>query len=222
MSKTVIFNPPFNVGSSEEYGKALQAINNKIDEIGKTITYLDVYNIVDVVTDYTKLPAQINSLPNNSSLVINAPSFVLNEETYKTGDIILKLYNGTNIHIRAQAGGIFYPSSLITKDGGKNYTLQYSFSPSEPVEGSSTGTLAKTISFENIKTDNSNKTIYGIFEEFGKTGSYYFDAITSVQPQIQFWKDEEIFCDFILTLTNNQYKVTVEGADTTGWKIKVK
>ena len=69
------------------------------------------------------MPAQINSLPNNSSLVINAPSFVLNEETYKTGDIILKLYNGTSIHIRAQAGGIFYPSSLTTRDEGKNYTL---------------------------------------------------------------------------------------------------
>lgn len=215
------FKPNFDVNSSQNYGKALEKINKEIENINKTITYLDVYNIVDTVLDKMSLSVKINNLINNSSLVINTEPFSLNGEFYNTGDIVLKNNSGKIIHIKAQAGGIYYPYQLTQTEGG--YEISYKFSGSAPTEDSATvedNTVkepGQTIKFTGLGSSNSNSNIYGIWDKIDpQTASYSFAvAAGDIQPQIQIWLNdksqmEEISCDFSLEKKEENWNVTID------------
>lgn len=103
----------------------LECLNRHLNSAYKTLTYWDLYNISDSVDDAASLNAKINSLLPNSALVINAEEITNNDETYRRGDVILKLNNGTYKTIRAQSSGYYFPSQIYTEDGN-NY-LQFSY-----------------------------------------------------------------------------------------------
>ena len=92
----------FKATNETEFSTRLNELNNKIDSVKKQITYLDVYNIIDTVTDKNTFNAKVNALMNNSSLVINTTPFFVNNKLYKTGDIILKNNYGDIVHIKSQ------------------------------------------------------------------------------------------------------------------------
>ena len=157
----------FEAANEADFSTRLSALNNKIDSVKKQITYLDVYNITDTVTDKNTFNAKVNALMNNSSLVINTTPFFINDKLYNTGYIILKNNYEDLVNIKAQTGGIFYPSSII-KDGN-NYAIKYEFSESSPSEKTSTAEvnttaiLAKQITFTNLTSiDNNGNYVYGI------------------------------------------------------------
>lgn len=113
----------------------LECLNRHLNSAYKTLTYWDLYNISDSVDDAASLNAKINSLLPNSALVINAEEITNNDETYKRGDVILKLNNGTYKTIRAQSSGYYFPSQINTTESGANY-LQFSYvSGVTPEEG---------------------------------------------------------------------------------------
>lgn len=113
----------------------LECLNRHLNSAYKTLTYWDLYNISDSVDDTASLNAKINSLLPNSALVINAEEITNNDETYKRGDVILKLNNGTYKTIRAQSSGYYFPSQMIEGDNGTRY-LQFSYiSGKSPTDG---------------------------------------------------------------------------------------
>ena len=218
----------FKIAKEADFSTKLSELNDKIDSVKKQITYLDVYNISDTVTDKNTFNAKVNALMNNSSLVINTTPFFVNNKLYKTGDIILKNNYGDIVHIKSQSGGIFYPAS-VTKDGN-NYAIKYEFSESSPseetctAEVNTTATLAKQITFTNLTSiDNNKNYVYGVWQKVSskifnidvfKTGS------TSIQPYIKFFISsdtengslaEEIVLDYkIEEVEGNKWKITID------------
>lgn len=218
------FKPSFNVGSSTDYKKALEELHEELSSVTKNISYLDVYNITEVVTDKNHLSAKIAALSNNSSLVINTPSFFTNGEFYSTGDVILKNALGKIIHIKAQTGGVYYPTSIIAINDA-SYEIIYKYSPNAPVEEESNGenSFAKTIKFE-LEAATSSPSIYGIWEQVLETedNKYKYTFSTAkkeeiiIEPQIQFWLVEEekikeqLYCEYSLTEDKDEGKWIVE------------
>lgn len=221
MSNTTnTFTPKFHVDNPEKYGEALRTLHKEISTINKNITYLDVYNIVDVVTDKINFSAQVGKLGVNSALIINAQPFSENSVNYNTGDIIYKTSTGNVIHIRAQAGGIYYPQSIIQEGGGLSITYAYASSTLEgsyPGEGEKEIGPYQIITFSNLQNQTSNTNIYGLWIP-------YTDPIVAlkdengnlIQPQIQFWlvnnnndnsPVEQIFIDYSLKDNGNNWVV---------------
>ena len=158
-----------STGGEGNYITRTNELYERISKVSKEINYLDLYNIVDVVTDKTTVRAQINNLTPNSSLVINTEPFYINSDFYNTGDIILKNSIGRVIHIPAQPGGIYFPASIRSSNG--TYQIEYQYYGQEPQESpistpantDSIQTPSKKITFTNLEAqDPSNSYIYGI------------------------------------------------------------
>lgn len=167
---TNTFKKPFNASSPEEYGNALQQLHNEIINVKKEVTYFDAYNITEVVESKDAFSSQINTITNNSGVVINCQPFSHNGEIYNTGDVVLKLQDNKFAHIRAQTGGLYYPSKLEKGDNG--YVLTYAYKSSAPTEESSNvnigdeAVFAKDISFSGLSsTELTNSYVYGIWDK---------------------------------------------------------
>ena len=211
----------YKVGDSTDFNSALKELDQKLSNVKKNISYLDVYNIVDACEDQQKFAAQTNALLPNSSLVINCDGFYFNNERYETGDIILKLANNQIIHIKAQTGGIFYPSD-VSVDGG-NLKITYSFSTVPPEEDeSSDGKLAKIMTFSSLSVEQKSN-IYGLWQSVKEpfAGQYYDNKL--IEPYIKFYlvhKEEneeykpveEICLDYTLILEGQNYKVGIDSS----------
>lgn len=221
MSNTTnTFIPKFHVDNQEGYGKALRTLHEEISTINKNITYLDVYNIVDVVTDKINFSAQVGKLGVNSALIINAQPFSENSVNYNTGDIIYKTSTGNVIHIRAQAGGIYYPKNIDQKDGGLSITYAYASSTLDgdyPGEGEKEIGPYQTIEFSNLQNQTSNTNIYGLWipynEDNKELAGLKDENGNLIQPQIQFWlvndnsPAEQIFIDYSLKTNGDNWVV---------------
>lgn len=219
----------FKIAKEATFSDKLSDLNDKIDSVKKQITYLDVYNISDAVTDKNTFNAKVNALMNNSSLVINTTPFFVNNKLYKTGDIILKNNYGDIVHIKSQSGGIFYPSSITKDNDSNNYAIKYEFSESSPskeietVEVNTTATLAKQITFTNLTSiDNNGNYVYGIWDQV-IANPYYFSIFMNnsrpVQPYIKFFISsdntngnlaEEIALNYKIEQDGNLWKITID------------
>lgn len=218
------FLPTVSITGPTDYEKNIEYLKEKINNIKKEISYFDAYNITDVVIDSKTFPNQLSSLPLNHSLVINTEiPFSHNEVVYSRGDILLKQSNGKIVHIKAQTGGVYYPSKITESNG--TYTITYSYSPVPP-SGDENAVVKKQIDFDNI-TQLASEQIYGLCEEM-KNGEYSFSKIENIQPVIQFFlkndstPGEQIIIDYNLTTSDdNKWIVTIEDTSNT-YFIKVK
>ena len=212
------------IQDESSYQKAIKQLYEEISKVKKEITYYDVFNIVDTVVNPKLFEVQVNNLTNNSSLVINTPPFYSNGKLYGTGDVILKNANGEWIHIRAQAGGIYYPSQLSGNNG--QYELVYKFSSAMPeIEFSKNGSLAKEIKFELKGADASKSSIYGIFDSF--TGKYELSDSSAITPMVKFFlmnedadEIEEISLEYTRTYNNNTWTIAADAPDNTYIQVK--
>ena len=119
------------MGKLEEFQNKLNALISEIATVKKNITYYDVYNITDAVYDKNEFDAKVNTLVNNSSLVVNtAGPFASNEVMYYPGDIVLKNAAGDIIHINAQTSGTYYPKRIDGTPG--SYTISYGYVKDTP------------------------------------------------------------------------------------------
>lgn len=222
------FTPPFVVSGSNDFKDALGVIHDELHKISKNITYLDAYNITSVVDDSSNFGAQVSSLSNNSALVINSQPFFYNNVSYNTGDIVLKISSGDIVHIKAQPGGIFYPSK-ITKDQKGNYSIRYTYSKTSPITGTlesanidQVAKLGASIEFKGLEASDSLQSyVYGNWCSLkdNNISIYKYDGV-DIQPQIQFWlvsidKDnivtpvEELCVEYTLTQTEDKTKWSI-------------
>ena len=245
------FTPPFSVGSSSDYGDALNVIHDELHTITKNITYLDAYNITDVVVDSSSFGAQVSALSTNSSLVINSQPFFYNGVSYNTGDIVLKISSGEIVHIKAQPGGIFFPSK-VARDQNGNYSIQYTYSKTSPEPNTKNETsvnettaLNSIIEFKGLSaSDTSQSYIYGVWASLdtlqttSKLEVYTFNG-KIIYPQLQFWYAEpdtttlkmepveELCIEYTLEQSNGYWNITIDSGlnqlvENSGIWVKVK
>jgi hypothetical protein len=168
------------IGTQDSFQELLKDLDESIRQVRKNISYLDFYNITESVTNKESLASKVNNLLTNSSLVINTDPFYSNGVYYNTGDLILKDAKGDTQHIKAQTGGIYFPSQLVATDSG--YEVEYKFSPSSPTDVSislsakqpgdsdqeqinKTSKPYRTITFTNLKESDGGATencVYGL------------------------------------------------------------
>ena len=226
----------FSVTNKESFQGALNDLTQKINDVAKQISYFDIYNIVDTVVDKNLFASQVNALTNYSSLVINTEPFYVNGVSYNTGDIILKNDKGQAIHIKAQTGGIYYPSKIVKDASSNSFSIQYAYSAIQPEPDSTANydivlnpdgitTPAEKITISGFSTDLNKNYVYGLWREFGNGSFSVFtreDVI--VKPYIKFYlvsKDEngeivdmeEIYLDYSLNINEEKTTWTISLTD---------
>ena len=154
------------IGSARDFQTQIDNLNTKLDNVAKNLTYFDFYNIVDVTVNKNNFSAQVNALTPNTSLIINSEPFFLNNVYYNTGDIIFKSSNSNIVHIKAQTGGIYYPNKITFDENSNSYSIEYKYTPTQPVTGSSTDDEEET---KNGVPLNSS-IVGGVKEEIKFTG----------------------------------------------------
>lgn len=225
----------FSVTNKESFQGALNDLTQKINDVAKQISYFDVYNIVDTVVDKNLFTSQVNALTNNSSLVINTEPFYINGVSYNTGDIILKNNKGQDIHIKAQTGGIYYPSKIVKDTTSNSFSIQYAYSATQPTLGSTTEYSvddpdgitdpAEKITISGFSANLNTNYVYGLWREFGN-GSFstFTRESVLVKPYIKFYlvsKDdngedidmEEIYLDYSLNINEEKTTWTISLTD---------
>ena len=184
--------------TAQSFGDALENLNNEIAQVRKEITYLDVYNIVDTVVSQENMAAQINALTPNSSLVVNTAPCELNGVNYARGDVILKNAHNEIIHIPGTTGGVYYPKQ-IAADGNGNYTLQYQFTPQDPILNETANAVAESLDsniwsvssvVQNINfplTTSSTSSIYGQEKLISNSELQIDNFNSSIPPIVEFY-----------------------------------
>lgn len=222
MSTIKTFEPAKSKGS---YSDKLSFLSEQIQEIKKEISYLDLYNITAVIDDPALFYSITGSIFPNSAAIINCDPFFINDTQYKTGDILLKIADGSLVHIKATTSGVYYPSSITYN--GQGYVLTYEFSSSIPTQETSeievNGKIdnpVTTIQFTGIQGE-SDASIYGnwfqLTDEINKFKAYEKDdeSKTPINPMCQFFfcsKDgsvlEEIYVDYNLELKEKEWEIS--------------
>ena len=224
----------FSVTNKESFQGALNDLTQKINDVAKQISYFDVYNIVDTVVDKNLFTSQVNALTNNSSLVINTEPFYINDVSYNTGDIILKNDKGQNIHIKAQTGGIYYPSKIVKDTDSNSFSIQYAYSAIQPESGSianygvdsdGLASPAEKITISGFSTDLNKNYVYGLWQAFGNGSfSVFTREDVTVKPYIKFYlisqdkngkivNMEEIYLDYSLNINEEKTTWTISLTD---------
>ena len=128
---------PYPGASGKTPAQIMENINylyKKMEQCTRNVTYFDLYKFSTIIEDSSQLQAQVNALLPYTSAIINTNIETSDGMRYAPGDIIIKNNDGSSNIIRAQRGGIFYPSS-ITRKKGENYTynIEFSYKSFEPV-----------------------------------------------------------------------------------------
>ena len=100
--------------TAKDFAESIQNIDAKLNEIKKEITYWDVYNISSAITSPETFDSKIANLEINNSAVINTTYFKRNfqgiETEFHSGDVIIRLRDGSYQHIQSANAGIYVPT----------------------------------------------------------------------------------------------------------------
>lgn len=222
--------------SPEKIMENIDFLYNKIQACTRDVTYFDLYKISTIVNQASELQSQINALPSYHSLIINTPIITGDGKRYNTGDIIVKMNDGTFSHIEAQRGGIFYPSKitkLSTDSNNYSYKFQFSYESSAPASSEEpvvadrvetennivwTTNYASDIVFENMtggaavspynQVFKDKVEISGITPSVGSNDSTLaMDPIVHAYNVASNGVSEEVYCDQVITYSGGQYSI---------------
>lgn len=195
------------ITSAPTFGGALQEIDKKLHDIKKEITYWDVYNISTAVYTKEEFENKVTNLNINSSLVINTTSFnaMFNGKNtdFYSGDIVIRLKDGSYNHIKAANTGTYIPT--ITDGNGEatnsnttNLQITYNYVTTVTDEQKEISATIKTLT-----GTNSQMYGYSIPGTYDKTQQFLFDVISDSEnnqpiiPIIKFFdaKNQEVYTD---------------------------
>lgn len=154
----------YNGMPHDDTEKALNYLEFRLESLKKNLHYAETIHIVDSIQDETTAISKINSLANNTALIVNIGSFNYNDEVYGLGDVVLRDYNGNLLHIANESSGFYYPKSVETNGG--DTILTYGFGIGVPKAGTQTISSGSQLQepYQNIKvpvTIPSDGIIYG-------------------------------------------------------------
>ena len=223
------------INEKSSFQEKLELLENKLNKTTKNLTSWDFYKISDVVYYPSEYDAKWANLLPNTGLIINSDSFNVGEFGLRRGDIVFKQDDLTPIHIKAENGGILYPSKITevtetTVDGEEQPTgkhaLHFKFTGQTPTKAESTSSIgdeteaeaAKTITLSGL-TSPSITSIYGnILIPQDKT--VFFpqkkdkDNKNVIKPFVKFFtlvdntNYEEVYWDFSLSVSGSNFQIT--------------
>lgn len=111
----------------------LKQLDSKLETEERKLNYYDLYKIVSAVDSEEQLYSAKASLYPNTALIVNAAQRItLDGESYKRGDLIVRLNDGSYTHVKSEAGGYWAPNKLTkptgtseTQESANTYQLQY-------------------------------------------------------------------------------------------------
>lgn len=181
--------------TSNDMASYVQYLDAKLNTVRKTATFWDAYNIREVASNLNDFIQKYAVLPNNSSLVINTGSFVLNGKTYQHGDIIIKDNSGQEVQVKNEStGGVYYPDSIVPIDEGESGNLRLTFRY---------GSVTKEdISLDfNAKEPQSGELYSGVYTKSNFSSSDGQNKLSMAalvvdgKPVIPFWECRELKSD---------------------------
>lgn len=178
-----------DIEEPKDFGTVLQQIDNKLNEVKKEITYWDVYNISSAITSAEQFESKIANLEINNSTVINTTYFKRNFQgkvtDFYSGDIIIRLKDGSYQHIKAANAGVYVPT-IIDNDTGKetninttNLKITYNY---ERTITESQKVIPATI--KSLDGKNSKMYGYSIPGTYNKEQPFLFPIISSEQETV--------------------------------------
>ena len=103
-----------STSTAADFANSMQNIDARLNEIKKEITYWDVYNISSAITAPEIFDSKVANLEINNSAVINTTYFKRNfqgiETEFHSGDVIIRLKDGSYQHIKAANAGVYVPT----------------------------------------------------------------------------------------------------------------
>lgn len=222
------------ISGEASFQKKLELLENKLNKATKNLTSWDFYKISDVVYYPSEYDAKWANLLPNTGLIINSDSFNIGEFGLRRGDIVFKQDDLTPTHIKAENGGILYPSKIteVTEKVGDEerptgeHALHFKFTGQTPTKVESTSNIedeveveaAKTITFSGL-TSPSITSIYGnVLTPQDKTVSFPQkkdkDNKNVIKPFVKFFtlvdntNYEEVYWDFSLSDSDSNFQIT--------------
>lgn len=214
-----------------QLSKYIYSLQQDINNLHRELTYWDLYKITKVITSEDTFAATVNELAPCESAVINLTdkqSMTYNNVLYARGDLIVKLSDNTTQHIKSLNSGIYTPEQAQSSpSGGNTYIIPYHFSPDTPQSDS------ETIEIHLQGTNSTNiYDIRGNISTLFNNNQYTFSAKIvqnagqsyAIRPFIRFYTDNAEIIDLplTLTLTNNQWTITLLSSDSIATIIQVK
>lgn len=210
-----------NIKDASTFGSALQQIDNKLNDIKKEITYWDVYNISSAVYNKEEFESRLANLNINSSLVINTTSFSTmfngRDTDFHSGDVIVRLKDGSDQHIKAANAGVYVPKLDIngTKD---QLTVTYEYQTTvsegdkkEAIIKTLTGTKSKMYGYSLVIDNTDENKIYNSLKPF-RFKIEVDDTGMFITPVIKFFdnKRQEVYTD--------EYTLAIDNEDDSKFK----
>ena len=210
-----------NIKDASTFGSALQQIDNKLHDIKKEITYWDVYNISTAVYSKEEFENKVANLNINSSLVINTTSFTTpfngKDTDFHSGDIIIRLKDGSHQHIKAANAGVYVPT-ITDKDGNETtenttdfkitYNYEKTVTDNQKIATikTLTGTKSKMYGYSLVIDNTDEDKKYNSSKPFRFKIEADEDTGILITPVIKFFdnKKQEVYTDeYTLTIDNN-------------------
>ena len=200
-----------NIKDASTFGSALQQIDNKFHDIKKEITYWDVYNISTAVYSKEEFENKVANLNVNSSLVINTTSFNATfngkDTDFHSGDIIIRLKDGSDQHIKAANAGVYAPK-LERNATSDQLKITYEYKTTVP-EGDTKEETIETLTGTNSQMygysipgtykSQTNQFSFNIVyqKKYDDSGSLVNDTTKPIIPVLKFFNkdNQEVYTD---------------------------
>lgn len=217
--------PRPEASSSKDIMENIDFLYKKIQACTRQNSYYDLYRISAVVSNPAELQAKINALSPYSSLVINT-NVIYNDELYNIGDVIVKQPDNSYIPVKAQRGGIFYPSRIDSQDGS-SYKITFEYSSVAPTANTqsethinnSVNTLTETMVFTGLSSNHIDAPYNQIFTsdyQNMQVNAATKDDSNYIEPSVHAYfrfnngqQEEEIFTEQKIVFDNNNKKYNI-------------
>lgn len=214
-----------NIKDASTFGSALQQIDNKLNDIKKEITYWDVYNISTAVYNQEEFESKVANLNINSSLVINTTSFSTmfngRKTDFHSGDIIIRLKDGSDQHIKAANAGVYIPTITDNNNGEEtdenttNLKIIYNYATTVTNDQKEISATIKTLTGTNSQMygysipgtyDSQTKKFSFdiVYQKKYDNGNLVNDTTKPIVPVLKFFdkNNQEVYTDEYTLRTN--------------------
>lgn len=218
--------PNPNASCPAEFLQNIEYLESKIDATTRELSYWDMYKISDVLTTSSEFQSSVNKLLPYSSLVINTT--IVGDTDYFPGDIIVKRPNGNYDIIRAERGGIFYPSEIVKAESTYTYDFTFSYKAAAPsgdnidisvTNNKWTATYRPQITFKGLTAGSVgspyNKVLLVDGQGDNKLQATIELTASTSAPIVKCFTQtatgqwEDVYCDFEITKGTNIYTITI-------------
>lgn len=202
-NETQFFNTWTLGEENQDLKQALLYLNQKMNEINRSVSFWDVYNITQVLLNDNDLVSKIPLLNIGEAAIVNTNIITSGDTPRYRGDIAYRQSNGEILWISAENKGIYKPNIFYDETEG-SLKIQYNYDTKPAQEG-------ETETFE-IKCDENDAYLIDVNVSAStgdvhfENGTCTFDAIlingSLLRPMIKFYyslgnsRYEEFYGDY--------------------------